>query len=180
MLKAANGKVNGSRNVKRGERNVWTVRTKNRNKPRHRPLKNHPLRLRKTLCPKIKVVTANKMKIYHSDVTMAKDVLQSLCREYLSRLRYMAEKHGLLPWVNETIKANRRRECEATKKEVEMLSRLCNDERVTRTDVPKMLGKSYRQSVDDDDFSRIRHLPRLGTYLKLDALLLKNEQRKKK
>lgn len=103
---------------------------------------------------------------------MAKDVLQSLCREYLSRLRYMAEKHGLLPWVDETIKA--------TKKEVEMLSRLCNDERVTRTDVPKMLGKSYRQSVDDDDFSRIRHLPRLGTYLKLDALLLKNEQRKKK
>ena len=71
---------------------------------------------------------------------MAKDVLQSLCREYLSRLRYMAEKHGLLPWVNETIKANRRHECEATKKEVEMLSRLCNDERVTRTDVPKMLG----------------------------------------
>ena len=87
---------------------------------------------------------------------------------------------AFLPWVNETIKANRRHECEATKKEVEMLSRLCNDERVTRTDVPKMLGKSYRQSVDDDDFSRIRHLPRLGTYLKLDALLLKNEQRKKK
>lgn len=47
---------------------------------------------------------------------MAKDVLQSLCREYLSRLRYMAEKHGLLPWVDETIKANRRHECEATKK----------------------------------------------------------------
>jgi hypothetical protein len=111
---------------------------------------------------------------------MAKDVLQSLCREYLSRLRYMAEKHGLLPWVDETIKANRRHECEATKKEVEMLSRLCNDERVTRTDVPKMLGKSYRQSVNDDDFSRIRHLPRLGTYLKLDALLLKEQRKTKK
>lgn len=111
---------------------------------------------------------------------MAKDVLQSLCREYLSRLRYMAEKHGLLPWVDENIKANRRHECEATKKEVEMLSRLCNnDERVTRADVPKMLGKSYRQSVDDDDFSRIRHLPRLGTYLKLDALILKDKQKRK-
>ena len=71
--------------------------------------------------------------------------LQRLCREYLSRLRYMAEKHGLLPWVDETIKANRRHECEATKKEVEMLSRLCNDERVTRIDVPKILGKSYRK-----------------------------------
>lgn len=108
------------------------------------------------------------------------DGLQSLCRHYLKRLRYMAKKHGLSVWLNEIIAANKRNECEATKKEVVMLSRLCNDERVTRTDVPKMLGKSYRQSVDDDDFSRIRHLPRLGTYLKLDALLLKNEQRKKK
>ena len=108
------------------------------------------------------------------------ETLQALCRSYLEKLRYMATKHGLLPWVDETIRANRRKECEATKKEVEMLSRLCNDERVTRTDVPKMLGKSYRQSVDDDDFSRIRHLPRLGTYLKLDALILKDEQRKKK
>ena len=69
---------------------------------------------------------------------MAKDVLQSLCREYLSRLRYMAEKHGLLPWVDKTSKANRRHECEATKNEVEMLSRLCTDERVPRDDVPKM------------------------------------------
>lgn len=171
--------ANGSRNVKRGERKGWTVRKNNRNKPLRRPLKNQHQHLHKTLCQKI-TVAVTRLIIYHSNVTMAKDVLQSLCREYLSRLRYMAEKHGLLPWVDETIKANRRHKCKATKKEVEMLSRLCNDERVTRTDVPKMLGKSYRQSVDDDDFSRIRHLPRLGTYLKLDALLLKNEQRKKK
>lgn len=101
---------------------------------------------------------------------MAKDVLQSLCREYLSRLRYMAEKRGLLHWVDETIKANRRHECEATKKEVEMLSRLCNDERVTRTDVPKMLGKSYRQCFDDDDFDKIKKLRRVGIYSKVSAL----------
>jgi len=108
------------------------------------------------------------------------ETLQALCRNYLNRLRYMASKHGLLPWVDETIRANRRRECEATKKEVEMLSRLCNDERIERNDVPKVLGKSYRQSVEDDDFSHIRKLPRLGTYLKLDALLLKERRKTKK
>jgi len=104
---------------------------------------------------------------------MAKDVLQSLCREYLSRLRYMAEKHGLLPLVDETIKANRRHECEATKKEVEMLSRLCNDERVSRTDIPKILGKSYRQSNEDNDFERIKKLKHQGIYSKVSALLFK-------
>lgn len=43
---------------------------------------------------------------------MAKDVLQSLCREYLSRLRYMAKKHGID--VDSIIRANKRSECEAT------------------------------------------------------------------
>lgn len=109
---------------------------------------------------------------------MAKDVLQSLCREYLSRLRYMAEKHGLLPWVDETIKANRRHECEATKKEVEMLSRLCNDERVSRTDIPKILSKSYRQANDDDDFERVKKLKHQGIYSKVSALLFAAQQKK--
>ena len=109
---------------------------------------------------------------------MAKDVLQSLCREYLSRLRYMAEKHGLLPLVDETIKANRRHECEATKKEVEMLSRLCNDERVSRTDIPKILGKSYRQSNEDNDFERIKKLKHQGIYSKVSALLFAAKQKK--
>ena len=87
----------------------------------------------------------------------------------------MAEKHGLLPWVNETIKANRRHECEATKKEVEMLSRLCNDERVSRTDIPKILGKSYRQSNEDNDFEHIKKLKHQGIYSKVSALLFKSK-----
>jgi hypothetical protein len=115
---------------------------------------------------------------------MAKDVLQSLCRDYLSRLRYMAEKHGLLPWVDETVKANRRHECEATEKEVEMLSRLCDDERVARVDVPKLLGKSYRQCFDDGDFDKIKKLPREGIYGKVSTLLyadkIKNKKRNNK
>lgn len=87
---------------------------------------------------------------------MAKDVLQSLCREYLSRLRYMAEKHGLLPWVDETINANRRHECEATKKEVSMLSRLVDDERIERKDIPTLLNKSYRQCESDGTFNKMK------------------------
>lgn len=90
----------------------------------------------------------------------------------------MAEKHGLLPWVDETIKANRRHECEATKKEVEMLSRLCNDERVSRTDIPKILGKSYRQANDDEDFERVKKLKRQGIYSKVSALLFAAKQKK--
>lgn len=92
----------------------------------------------------------------------------------------MAEKHGLLPWVDETIKANRRHECEATKKEVEMLSRLCNDERVTRNDVPKMLGKSYRQCFDEEDFEQVRKLNRVGIYSKVSTLLYADKIKNKK
>ena len=102
---------------------------------------------------------------------MANDVLQGLCREYLSRLRYMASKHGLSGWVDDTIRANSRNECSATEKEVRMLARLCDDERVTRADVPRLLEKTYRQCVDDDDFDKIKKLPRTGIYSKVSVLL---------
>lgn len=92
--------------------------------------------------------------------------LQSLCRKYLKKLRYMAAKHGLRKWLNELIKENRRGECEATEKEVQMLSRLCDDERLSRTDVPKVLGKSYRQCFDNDDFDKIKKLKHVGIYSK--------------
>ena len=72
------------------------------------------------------------------------ETLQALCRDYLGRLRYMGKKHGID--VDSIIRANKRKECEATNKEVEMLSRCVDDERVSRTDIPKMLGKSYRQT----------------------------------
>jgi hypothetical protein len=112
------------------------------------------------------------------------ETLQALCRSYLEKLRYMATKHGLLPWVDETVKANRRHECEATEKEVEMLSRLCDDERVARVDVPKLLGKSYRQCFDDGDFDKIKKLPREGIYGKVSTLLyadkIKNKKRNNK
>ena len=99
------------------------------------------------------------------------DALQALCRDYLGKLRYMANKHGLGGFISDTIKANARGECKATEHELMVLSRMVDDERVSRTDVPKILGKSYRDCNDDDDFARIRKLRRVGIYSKVSALL---------
>ena len=107
-------------------------------------------------------------------MTKRNDTLQSLCRNYLGRLRYMGKKHGID--VDSIIRANRRKECEATNKEVEMLSRCVDDERVSRTDVPEILGKSYRQANEDGDFERIKKLKYQGIYSKVSALLYKSRK----
>ena len=101
--------------------------------------------------------------------------LQELCRSYLRRLRYLARKHGIGSFVDETIAANKRHECAATEHEVRMLSRLCNDERLMRQEVPEVLGKSYRECVEDGDFERIDKLPRVGIYSKISALMKKKD-----
>lgn len=75
--------------------------------------------------------------------------------------------------MEDTIRANRRRECAATEHEVRMLSRMVDDERLTRREVPDVLGKSYRQCVEDGDFGRIDKLDRTGVYSKVSALLRK-------
>ena len=102
------------------------------------------------------------------------DTLQALCRDYLLRLRYTAKKHGID--VDSIIRANRRKECEATQKEVEMLSRCVDDERVSRTDVPKLLGESYRKSDSKGVFKHIKKLKRVGIYSKISVLLYKNKR----
>lgn len=101
------------------------------------------------------------------------ETLQAMCRDYLRKLRYMAEKHGLGRFVDETIKANIRRECSGTQKEVEMLARMVNEDRICRCDIPKVLGKTYRQCMNDGDFFRIKKLKRTGVYSKISALLNK-------
>lgn len=107
-------------------------------------------------------------------MTKRNETLQALCRDYLCKLRHMGKKHGID--VDSIIRANKRKECEATNKEVEMLSRCVDDERVSRTDVPKILGKSYRQANDDGDFDRIKKLNHQGIYSKVSALLYKNRK----
>ena len=108
-------------------------------------------------------------------MTRRDETLQALCRDYLLRLRYMAKKHGID--VDSIIRANRRKECEATNKEVEMLARCVDDERISRTDIPKLLGESYRQSESNGVFGKIKKLKRVGIYSKIGAILLGNELR---
>jgi len=110
----------------------------------------------------------------NGNMTKRNETLQSLCRDYLGRLRYMAKKHGID--VDSIIRANRKGECSGTEHEVQMLSRMVNDERVSRTDVPKILGKSYRQSNEDGDFEHIKKLKYQGIYSKISALLYKSRK----
>ena len=105
------------------------------------------------------------------------ECLQALCRSYLRKLRHIASKHGLGSFVDGIIKANRRRECEGTRKEVEMLARMVDEERIERSDIPEALGKSYRKCIEDGDFDRVKKLKRVGIYSKLSVLLYKNQKK---
>ena len=111
-------------------------------------------------------------------MTKRNETLQALCRDYLGRLRYMGKKHGID--VDAIIGANKRRECVGTEREVQMLSRMVDDERLSRTDIPKVLGKSYRQANEDGDFERIKKLKHVGIYSKVSALLFAAKQKKEK
>ena len=106
------------------------------------------------------------------------ETLQAMCRDYLMRLRHMGKKHGID--VDAIIHANKRNECSATNREVEMLSRCVDDERLSRTDIPKVLGKSYRQVNEDGDFERIKKLKHVGIYSKVSVLLFAAKQKKEK
>ena len=78
------------------------------------------------------------------------------------------------------IRENKRGECEATKNEVRMLERMVDEERVERKDIPSIVGKSYRQCVDENVFDKIDTLKRQGIYSRLSALLMayKNKENK--
>ena len=105
--------------------------------------------------------------------------LRQICRNYLQRLRHMAEKRGLTSWLNQAIKDTKRSDCSPTEKECEMLARLVDDERVQRTDVPHMIGKSYRDCFEDDDFDNIKKLKRVGIYSKVDTMLYAEKMKEK-
>ncbi len=103
------------------------------------------------------------------------ETLQALCRDYLGRLRHMGKKHGID--VDGLIRLNRQKKCEATQHEVELLSRAVDDERLSRTDVAKVLDKSYRQANEDGDFDRIKKLKHQGIYSKVSTLLYKSRKK---
>ena len=91
------------------------------------------------------------------------------------KLSHMAKKHGLLPFVKETIKANRRGECAATRHEADMLARMVDEDRLFREQIPSILGKSYRQCIDNDLFDSIGRLKSKGSYSKIDVMILKEK-----
>lgn len=102
--------------------------------------------------------------------------LQSLCRDYLSKIRPIARSHGLETIVDCLLEANASKQCSATEAEVLLLSRVVDDERISRTDVPKILGKSYRKCVEEGDFEKVKTLRHVGIYSKVSALLLKRRE----
>lgn len=104
------------------------------------------------------------------------DKLQSLCRHYLNSLRDTAKELGLLPWVDKTIDDNMNNRCSGTEEQCEMLARMCDDERVHRKNVPKIIGKSYRQAYEDGDFEKIKTIRNNGIYSKVSALLFKEKE----
>lgn len=99
------------------------------------------------------------------------DKLQALCREYLGKLKSIAYKHGLGEWVEATIKANARNECVATEQEVEFLARAVEEDRIARNEIPHLIGKSYRQCNEADDFEKIKKFNHVGIYSRVSALL---------
>lgn len=103
------------------------------------------------------------------------ETLQALCRDYLGRLRYMAKKHGID--VDSIIRANKNGDCSGTEYECNMLARMVDDERISRNDIPKLLGESYRKVESDGVFERIKKLKRVGIYSKVSALLYKSRKK---
>lgn len=100
-----------------------------------------------------------------------KEKLRQICRGYLQRLYYIANKHGLTSWLNQAIKDTKRSDCSPTEKECEMLSRIVDDERLKYDEVHKIIGKGYQDCFNDDDFDKIKKLKRVGIYSKVDTLL---------
>lgn len=99
--------------------------------------------------------------------------LQELCRGYLRQLRPVAERIGLGGFVDSLIQDNVDNRCKGTEQEALLLARACDDERVSRQDIPKILGKSYRKCCEDGDFdsSEIIKLRHVGIYSKVSAIL---------
>ena len=91
----------------------------------------------------------------------------------------MANKHGMGGWIDETIKETYNPNCKPTEHEVELLSRAVNEERLKRTEVPPILGKNYKECFEDNDFNKIKKLPKQGVYSKVSTLLYASEKKEK-
>lgn len=98
------------------------------------------------------------------------EALKEICVRYLEKLKRVAAKHGLLPWVEDTITAAKENRCAPTEDECEMLARCVDEERIHCLDVPKFLGISYRAAFEGGILENIKKLPRVGIYSKTDVI----------
>ena len=105
------------------------------------------------------------------------DTLQELARHYLRKLRCVAERHGLGTWLDRVIDENERGECEATEKECEILARACDEERISRGEIPELFGMSYRRCVEEGVFDAIKKLRHVGIYSRIGAILHKKRKK---
>ena len=106
-------------------------------------------------------------------------MLIELCTKYLNILRPMANKHGLLPFVDTMVKDMEDGKCKPTDEEAEMLSRMVDDERLSRTEVPKLFSMSYRKFYEQGLFDRVKTLKHQGIYSKISAIKLLQKYLKK-
>ena len=105
---------------------------------------------------------------------MNNDKLQIICRDYLHQLKGIASDYGLGKFIDDTIELNKQDKCHGTEEECNMMARILNEERLERKDVPKLLGKSYRECYHDGTFDKILKFKRVGIYSKVSTLLLNN------
>ena len=102
------------------------------------------------------------------------NAVQVVCRDYLTRLAPIAERYGLGKWLQQLITANANGQCASTEEEVEMLARIVDDERLARHEIPKVIGKSYRQCFDNNFFDKFKKLKHVGIYSKISVLVFKH------
>ena len=107
---------------------------------------------------------------------MNNDKLQIICRDYLHKIKGIASSYGLGNFIDDTIELNKQDKCHGTEEECNLMARILDEERLERKDVPKLLGKSYRECYHDGTFDKIRKFKRVGIYSKVSALLLLNSK----
>lgn len=89
----------------------------------------------------------------------------------------LAKTLGLQDFVNDTIEKNEKGQCIATKEQVDLLSKMCDDDKIRRDEIPQYAGISYRQCVLIDIFPFIRKFENKGQYSKIDAMLFKEGEK---
>ena len=104
--------------------------------------------------------------------------LQENFRSYIKVLKNKFDNETVSECINKLLRDNVNGDCAATEEQVDMIAKLVDEDRMKREEIPRMFGKSYKQCVDDNIFSKIKTLPKVGIYSKVSALLLKDKLEK--